>query len=162
MQMYNKNISGFISKSRSIVLLSIIAIVLSSCRISLIADYDDRIAQQIELTAKKVDKFYLTMLETTSQDDKNREYSNFIDEYVDIEVELNALLSRNKVKSLNKNSIRICEITLELWIKYKEEHKKDVRLSDTKIRLNRKNMGELFYAMMAVEEGKKIIDNTQN
>jgi hypothetical protein len=162
MQMYNKNIPGFISKSRLIALLGIIAIVLSSCRISLISDYDDRIAQQIELAAKKVDKFYLTMLETTTQDDKNREYSNFIDEYIDIEVELNALLNRNKVKSLNKNSIRICEITLELWVKYKEEHKKDVQLSDTKIRLNRKNMGELFYAMLAAEEGKKVIDNTQN
>lgn len=160
MQMYKSNI---ISKAWLIIAtFAIIVVTFSSCRISLISDYDDKIAQQIELTAKKVDKFYLIMLETTDQDNKNREYSNFINEYIDIEVELNALLSRNRVKSLNKNSIRICEITLELWIKYKEEHKKDVWLSDVKIRLNRKNMGELFYAMMAAEEGKKVIDNTKN
>ena len=160
--MYKTNIPGIISKSSVIALIGVIAIVLSSCRISLIADYDDQIAQQIELTAKKIDKFYLSMLETTNQNETDREFSNFVEEYIDIEVELNALLNRNKVKSLNKNSIRICEITLELWIKYKEEHKKDIRLSDAKIRLNRKNMGDLFYAMMTAEEGKKAIENTQN
>ena len=78
---------------------------------------------------------------------------------MDIEVEINSLLNKNKVRPLNENSTRICEITLQLWQKYKEEHKTDNTLSDGLIKLNRQSFSDLFFAMQVAEEGKKIIDN---
>ncbi len=99
------------------------------------------------------------MLEKTTEENGGRNYDKFTEEYVEIEVEINFILNQNKVRPLNKNSTRICEITLELWQKYKKEHKTDNTLSNGLIRLNRKSFSDLFYAMQVAEEGKKIAAN---
>lgn len=93
------------------------------------------ISEQIEMTSKAVDRFYLFMLETTEGKDRDRAYSNFLKDYMNIEVELNSLLSKNKIRPLNENSAKICEITLELWLKYKTEQKRDDTLNNNVIKL---------------------------
>ncbi len=141
----------------SVVFLSVLAF--NSCKVTFIPSYDAGISEQIENTTKAVDKFYLSMLETTSTLNNGRAYNNFSGQYVNIEVELNSLLNKNKIRPLNENSTRICEITIQLWIKYKEEHKNDNTLSDGLIKLNRKTFSDLFFAMQVAEEGKKIVDS---
>lgn len=139
----------------SIFFLGVIA--LNSCKVTFIPSYDADISKQIENVTKEVDKFYLSMLEITSASNNGRVFSNFAEQYVNIEVELNSLLNKNKIRPLNENSTRICEITVELWIKYKEEHKRDNTLSDGLIKLNRKTFSDLFFAMQVAEKGKEIV-----
>ena len=139
------------------VILSVLAF--NSCRVTFLPSYDASIAEQIEKTTKQVDRFYLTMLETTTEEYNGRSFEKFATQYVDIEVELYSLLNQNKVRPLNENSTRICEITLELWQKYKEEHKTDNTLSDGLIKLNRQVFSDLFFAMQVAEKGKDIINN---
>jgi hypothetical protein len=134
-------------------------LVLGGCKVTFVPGYDARISDQIVNIAKDVDKFYLSMLETTTAADSGRVYKNFAEQYVSIEVELNSLLVKNKIRPLNENSTRICEIAIEMWIKYKEEHKKDDSLSDGLIRLNRKTFSDLFFAMQVAEKGKQIANN---
>lgn len=133
--------------------------ILNSCRVTLVPNYDAGIAAQIDNTSKTVDKFYLMMLETTSVQDGGRAFNKYAEKYVDIEVELNSLLTKNKIRPLNENSTRICEITLELWIKRKVEHKTKDSLSDALIKLNRKDFSDLFYAMQVAEKAKSQINN---
>ena len=114
-----------------------------------------RIAAQIEQTTKQIDKFYLMMLETTTKENDGRSFDKFATQYVDIEVELNALLNKNKVRPLMKIQPEYCEITLQLWIKYKNEHKTDNTLSDGLIKLNRLTFTDLFYAMLVAERARK-------
>ncbi|MCO6146702.1 hypothetical protein [Flavobacterium sp. NRK1] len=143
-------------KHRAVSLFSLLLISLSfiSCKVQLVPPYDDGIVQQIETTAKEIDRFYLNMLESESRD-----YLLYQKDYINFEVELNSLLMKNKVKPLNEHSIRICEITLQLWRKYKEEHHKDDTLSDGLIKLNRKTFDDLFFAMLSAERGKQIATN---
>lgn len=147
------------SKHLFFSLLLISTFVLSSCKVTFIPSYDSEISDHIETTSKEVDKFYLSMLETTNESGDNRMFNKFSKGYVDIEVELNSLLNKNEIRPLNKNSVRICEITLGLWQKYKEEHKTDNTLSDGLIKLNRKTFSDLFFAMQVAEKGKQIVDN---
>jgi hypothetical protein len=144
--------------------LSVIVILVSlaafySCRVTLLPAYDSKIAEQINATSMTVDKFYLSMLETTKAENTGRAFSKFSEQYVEIEVELNSLLNQNKVRPLNENSIRICEITLQVWMKRKEEHKKDNTLSDGLIKLNQKDFNELFLAMQVAEKAKDILNH---
>ncbi|HDR51567.1 MAG TPA: hypothetical protein ENN90_08100 [Mariniphaga anaerophila] len=139
--------------------LFISLIFLFSCRVTLLPEYNAEISKNIENTAKLVDKFYLLMSETTSEENSGRSYDRFAEMYVEIEVEINSLLNQNKIRPLNENSTRICEITLELWQKYKEEHKTDNTLSNGLIRLNRKVFADLFFAMQVAEEGNKLVNN---
>ncbi len=132
-------------------------LILFSCRVTLLPEYNAEISKNIEKTAKQVDKFFLMMYETTSAENNGRSYDKFAGQYVEIEVEINSLLNQNKIKPLNGNSTRICEITLELWQKYKEEHKTDNTLSNGLIRLNRQTFADLFFAMQVAEEGKKLV-----
>ncbi|MEI8366664.1 MAG: hypothetical protein WCF65_09645 [Parachlamydiaceae bacterium] len=134
-------------------------LALNACKVILLPGYDAAITEQIVNSAKTVDKFYLSMLDNTSAEQGGRAFSSFSEEYVNIEVDLNALLSKNKIRPLNQNSTRICEITLQLWTKYKEEHKKDNTLSDGLVKLNRKTFSDLFFAMQVAEKGKQIIGN---
>lgn len=140
------------------VITFITFLFLNSCKVSLIPNFDSGIYQQIEITSKSVDKFYLLMLETTKPENEGRKFEKFIEKYVDIEIEITSLLNKNKIRPLNTNSTRVCEITLELWQKYKEEHRKDNTLSDGLIKLNRKTFGDLFYAMQVAEKGKEIVN----
>lgn len=142
-----------------ILLFSLVLLAINGCRVTFVPAYNTQVATQIDETAKTVDKFYLSMLETTTVEDSTRSYTFFINQYVSIEAELNSLFIKNKIRPLNQNSTRICEITLQLWQKYKEEHKKKNKLSNGLIKLNQKTFSDLFYAMQVAESGKKIIDN---
>lgn len=133
-------------------LLSLL-LVFASCKVQLVANYDAELSNEINTTAKKIDNFYLSMQEIPAA---NRQYANFSNSYVDIEVDLNSLVTKNRVRPLNTESTRIAEITLQLWEKYKTEHKTDNTLSDGLIRLNKKTFSDMFYAMQVAEEGKRV------
>ena len=145
---------------RSLAPLIVLLLFLSSCKVTLVPPYNAAILEQIDQTTKEIDKFYLLMLETTSTQNGGRSYEQFAEQYVDIEVELVSLLNKNKIRPLNANSVRICEITLQLWTKYKEEHRTDNPLSDGLIKLNRKTLGDLLFAMQVAEKAKEIANSS--
>lgn len=144
----------------AIVLLSSLVLVtaLNSC-VSLVASYDAKMVQTIVQTGKTVDKFYLTLSETTPNESNARSYDKYANMYSETEAELNSLLLQNKARQLNKNSTRICEIALEMWVKVKTEHKKANNISDAMIIYNRKAFGDMFLYMLSAEESKKFLNN---
>jgi hypothetical protein len=148
-----------IINTENFILLFLTLVVLNSCKVTFIPSYDAKISEHIEKTSKVVDKFYLSMLETTFSSNNGRAFSEFSDQYVNIEVELNSLLNKNKLRPLNENSIRICVITIELWKKHKEEHKRDNTLSNGLIKLNRTTFDDLLFAMQKAEKALEIIDS---
>jgi hypothetical protein len=155
-----KNLKTKTRSSRQLLVLLLMAtFAMYGCRVTFVPEYDAELAADIKVTAQQVDRFYLIMLETTSPENDGRAFKIFAPQYVDIEVMLNSLLTQNKIKPLNENSTRIVEITLELWQKYKEEHRTDNTLSNGLIKLNRKTFSDLFYAMQVAEKGKEIAAN---
>lgn len=143
-----------------LVILS--ASLIISCKVSLVTNYDSTISEQIDNTSKTVDKFYLTMLETTTAKNGGRTFNKYVKEYIDIEVELGSLLNKNKVRPLNQNSTKICTITLNIWKTRKEEHKSLDSLSNGLIKANRKDFSDLFFAMQSAEKAKEYISNSEN
>jgi hypothetical protein len=125
-----------------------------SCRVTMVAPYEEAISQQTELISKKIDKLYLTMLETTKNENNEREYLRFAEHYIDIEVELNSLLNKNRMRPLNRESVLNCEIALESWLKYKEKHRTDNGMNDVDIDLNRDFFRDLFLVILIGEEAK--------
>jgi len=141
-------------KSRILLLSCILAIALGSCTVKLIANYDNNIASQVESALKMVDKFYLTMLETSKNEEKARAYTIFVQDYIGIEIELQSLLDKNRVRPLNKNSTAIAENTLKQFQKYKEQHKADNYVSDANIILNRMYMHDQLVLLQMGESFK--------
>ncbi|HZK07107.1 MAG TPA: hypothetical protein VFC92_02805 [Bacteroidales bacterium] len=155
-----KNLTIQTRNSKLLLMLLLFAtFAMYGCRVTFVPEYDATLATDIKETARQVDKFYLMMLETTRPENDGRAFELFVPQYVDIEVMLGSLLNQNKIKPLNQNSTRIVEITLELWQKYKEEHRSDNTLSNGLIKLNRKTFSDLFYAMQVAEKGKELATN---
>lgn len=153
-------------------LLTILFLVVqtSGCAIKLVADYDAKIAQENINVSRQVDKFYGQLLETTYSD---RSYDAFKDRYIEIEVNIRALVVQNKARPLNDESISIAETILEKWTKYKDQHKENWAkyqlpdgdenkieakhiYKDVLIDNHRKRFTRLFTAMSVAEEAKKM------
>lgn len=130
-------------------------VLLTSCNFALLPPYSREVSAQIENTAKSVDRFYLDMLEKTDTAGNGRAYANFADGYIDIEVELNSLYTKNRIRPLNKASTRNCEIALQRWREYKEEHKQKNTISNGLIAYKRQYMSDLFYTIQVSEEFKQ-------
>lgn len=126
--------------------------LLSSCRVQLLPDYDEKQIELIEQTSRKVDLLYILMLETDE-----RAYEKWIEYYAEIEADLGLLLLKSANKPLNKHSVRIAEIALEIWQKYKAQHKQTDQLSAATITLNRMYMADLFHAMLVAEKAKEML-----
>ena len=80
--------------------LSLISFLLlfASCKVQFIPNYSAELSNEINETAKKVDNFYLTMQDVPLAD---RQYDHFSTGYIDIEVDLNSLVTKNRVRPLN-------------------------------------------------------------
>jgi len=142
----------------------ILVLMMLGCKVQFVPEYNAEIAKQIDATSKMVDKMYLEMLETTTPE--QRDFSKFAKAYVSVEVELNSLLNKNKIRPLNEHSIKITELTLAKWIKYKEEHKRDFendgKYASGNIKINRIYIRDFFNAMIVAENATKIIKQEQN
>lgn len=107
-------------KKAKLLLLLISIILVTSCAVKFIADYDRDTAYKIVEISKMVDLFYLNIAETDSLD---RNYDKFAEYYKIIEVEIRALIMVNKMKPKNEDSTKNAENLLTNWIEIKDEHK---------------------------------------
>lgn len=140
-----------------IALVMLSAVLASSCRVSMVAPYDESLMEQTRQITRQVDRFYLLMQEATVNENGARNYMNYVKDYIDIEVELNDLLLKNRIKPLNSESVRNVEIALETWVNYKEMHKKNDGISDADIELNRDFLRDLFMVILIGEHEKSKI-----
>ncbi len=125
---------------------------ITGCSVQLIAPYDADTQRTTFECAKLVDHFYGNLLETDGQ---NRQYAKFVDQYVAIESEINALVLRNKVRKLNTDSIDITEQVLKFWQKYKAQHKKDDTYSTGNAELDRDRFARMLAYSVRAEDAKK-------
>jgi hypothetical protein len=126
----------------------------SACRVTFVPKYDAKIKEQIEDVAKSIDKFYLIMLETTTEADGGRAYGQFVHEYIDIEVELNSLLVKNEARTKNTEMIENCKYAIELFERHKNRHKENNTISDGVIQVTRLDFKRAMQALMISETGK--------
>jgi hypothetical protein len=107
------------NKYKLIMLLTILLIVLS-CSVKLVSDYDAKTADKIIELSKRIDLFYLNLKEIQPEE---RFFQNVAEEYKLIEIEIRSLVLMNKIRPYNKHSIKNAENLLTNWIEIKNEHK---------------------------------------
>lgn len=127
------------------------------CTLQLVADYDQSTLQQLELVAKKVDRLYVELSYTPEQ---QRTYQKVTSQYLDIEVSLEALKTRQQLRALNELTLKQVDITISLFRQDRELHKQRNTVSDFLLKRRRKQYNRLFISMIKGEEAKKIINNS--
>ena len=125
----------------------------TSFRVQLIPNRDEAVITQTLQIAKSIDSFYLNLMNTDSSD---LAYANFSDSYQAIELELRSLWLQSEAKPLNSESARISKTVLDLWVKYKEQHRKNNTYNLHLAPIHRDRFHELFVAFLNAEKAKTI------
>ncbi|MBQ4839334.1 MULTISPECIES: hypothetical protein [Pseudoalteromonas] len=123
----------------------------SGCSLNLVSDYDRASQQQMMKLMQKIDGFYLHMQHV---DVPKRQYSHYASSYLNIEVDVNALLQRQKVRSLNELTIKQVEILLQLWQQARKAHQEQNSISDFIIKRRRSEYQRVLLAMIRGEKSK--------
>lgn len=142
---------------RLFLFVFVISVLATSCTVSLVAAYDQQVAAQIETVNKEIDRFYMVMLETTMNDNGERAYDKYAENYIDIQLDLKNLLQKNKRRDKNQETIKINQRIYDKWNEYKDIHKSQNELSDADIEANMMNMDNMLNKMLAAEQFKKAI-----
>jgi hypothetical protein len=145
--------SRFAREPRSAVRLwFVIAMVaaLSGCAYKIVSDYDPATFEEILSVSRKVDRFYGYLLETPEP----RPYEKYSQQYVDIEADLRSLYVRNQVRTLNHESSRISQITLDQWIAARQRHRKENNYRTPIAELERERFTRVFISGATAERAK--------
>lgn len=124
----------------------------SGCALQMVSSFDAQTEQQIMDVAKKVDRFYAQLSEL-AKEKRTFHFSQSV--YLNIEVELSALLMRQKVRELNELTTKQVEITQALWLQDKKQHQQANTISDFLIKTRKQQYQRLFLAMIRGEQAKQ-------
>ncbi len=126
-------------------------LLLCACTSSWLASHDSRSEQMMQELAAQVDGFYLRM-----QYQKERPFSRFQQQYLDIEVQLSALKLAQQMRANNELTLKQVEAALTLWQKDLQAHKKADSLSDFIVQRRRAGWQRLFLALLTGEQAKVV------
>lgn len=140
------------SQMRILAQFTLAALLLFSCQVKFVSDYDASIHQQIIQTADRVERMYTRML----MDEAARPYTAQLENYVEVETQLRSLLRQNQARDKGEGAVKICQNALELWTKYRLEHEEKGVLGEITMELYRENLSAIFQAMEVEENAKKI------
>ena len=115
--------------------------------------------EEIIRVGKEVDKFYGLILE---KDESDRSYSDYSVKYVELESELRSLYVRNLSRPLNEESTKISKSILELWVKYKKNHKSKNKYKSGNLKLDRNRFVRLFSSAASAEVAKNLDQDDAN
>ena len=139
--------------ARPFVLLILLLVAAGGCQVKFVADYDAATFEEILKTGKTVDRFYGDLLEVP---EAQRKYATSSARYVEVETDIRSLLTRNQVRPLNTESIKINETILNLWMKYKDNHQKTDTYRTGVAQLDRGRFLRLFKAAADAETAKRL------
>ena len=151
MKRYMNNSVG----TKYFLFLMLIAFVLIGCSVKLVADHDSKTYEEILRVGKSIDIFYGDLLETPAA---SRKYKKYSEKYVQLESELRSLYIRNKSRPLNKESTKISESILKLWVKFKGKHKAKNSYKDGNAKLDRNKFVNIFISAASAELAKNLED----
>lgn len=126
---------------------------LSGCSMQLISNQDPVSLSMIEEVAKDVDYMYTKM--TYMPADK-RDYKQFSDYYLSIEVKLNALKNRQEGRVMNELTLKQVGIVLQLWQQDRITHATKGALSNFLLKRHKEQYQRLFMALIKAESAKPL------
>lgn len=136
-----------------LLLSAFLAVLLvTGCKVQLVAPYDDDAFEAILATATQVDLFYGRLLETPPDE---RPYAAFSDPYIEIEAEIRSLWLRNTAREDNVDSEQIIKEILGQWTSYRDRHAERDGYSDGNADLDRDRLRRMFESAARAEAAKR-------
>lgn len=124
---------------------------LSACSLQQVAYFDEGSLQMTQDLSIRVDMFFAKLIRKPKEE---RTYEASAEEYIEIDVLLNALLVRNQNRQFNELSVEQIQSLVELWQNEESTHKKRDKFPDVLIKLHRQQFKIAFSSIMRSEQYK--------
>lgn len=135
-----------------IILLPFLFICLLACKATFVPPYDASIESQISKTARLTDALYLQMLELKEAD---RNYEKYASKYLDIQVDINALVLKTQVRDHNTNLLVMVQNLQKMFVQFKDDHKTKGVLTDADVQLNMMQVNAVWAPLLLAEKALK-------
>ena len=135
-----------------ILLLPFLIICLLACKATFVPPYDASIEAQISKTARLTDALYLQMLDVKETD---RKYEKYTAKYLDIQVDINALVLKTQVRDHNTNLLVMVQNLQKMFVQFKDDHKTKGVLSDADVQLNMMQVNAVWAPLLLAEKALK-------
>lgn len=147
-QVLHKKLSYSFSKFSTVLLL---IFGLSACSLQQVAYFDEGSLQFAQDISIKVDMFFGKLSQTPAE---QRTFEQSQNDYLEISVQLNALLVRNQNRQYNELSVEQIQLLIELWENEETSHKQRNSFPDGLIALHRQQFQTAFASIMRAEQYK--------
>lgn len=134
------------------VLLAIISVAVSSCRVQLVPEYSSDIETQITNAAKMTDMLYLEIMDA-SADKKN--YDLYADKYLAIETEINSILLKDQARPKAQDLVASVQKLHDYFVKAKEDHKNRNVLNNAELLIYNEQLKALWKPVLVEEMALK-------
>lgn len=131
--------------------LLVFVIGLSACSVQQVAFFDEGSLQMAQGSSIRVDMFFARL---SRRADDQRSYADSEDEYLEIAVQLNALLVRNQNRQFNELSVKQIKLLIELWESEEKSHKRRNTIPTPLLKIHRKQFQTAFASIMRAEQYK--------
>ncbi len=138
---------------QKLLLSSLLFILLSSCKVIWVPDYNAKLEDQIAKTAKANDKLYIDMLDAAPD---KRSYEVYKEKYNDIESDINAIQLVNEARNNNGSFLVINKNLKDAFQEAKKYHKEKKTLSDGEIKSYQATLAAFWKPLFLAERGLKI------
>ena len=135
-----------------ILLLPLLIICLLACKATFVPPYDASIEAQISKTARLTDALYLQMLDVKETD---RKYEKYTAKYLDIQVDINALVLKTQVRDHNTNLLVMVQNLQKMFVQFKDDHKTKGVLTDADVQLNMMQVNAVWAPLLLAEKALK-------
>jgi hypothetical protein len=138
------------------LILSLVIICLSSCKVIWVPDYNAKIEDQIAKTARANDRLYLALLDALPN---KRDYELYKEKYSDIESDINSIQMANEARNNNADLLVIGKNLKDAFQEARRYHKERDNLTDGEIKAYQATMAGFWKPLYLAERGLKINAN---
>ncbi|MDQ6901595.1 MAG: hypothetical protein M3139_01125 [Bacteroidota bacterium] len=130
------------------VSLIMLAMLLNSCSIHLVPQYNADLEQQIKDGAKLSDRLYLQMI-VAAPDAKS--FSLYEDKYLNVQVEINSILFQDEIRPKANDIVASVQKLRDYFTKAMEDHRSKKTLSNGELTIYHEQL-QAFWRPVLIEE----------
>lgn len=139
-------------QQRKFPAILLLLFLISSCRVTLVPEYNAKLETQITDAAKATDRLYIDLL---GEELSARNYDKFQDRYNDLEAEINSIELINQGRLKNDDFLAIIKNLKDAFLEAKEYHKTHKTLSNGEIKAYQATLAGYWKPLYVAERSLK-------
>lgn len=139
---------GMRAHSPKLIVLIFLGVLLNSCSVHLVPQYNADMEEQIKNGAKMSDRLYLQMITAAPE---ARFFNMYEEKYLDVQVEINSILFQDEIRPKANDILISMQKLRDYFVKAMEDHRNKKTLSIGELTIYHEQL-QAFWRPVLIEE----------